>query len=354
MYKTSETVLTPCVVLNFTCFTTKEFTVNVIFPEYEVERRKDKRFKNMMLDVDYKLWYDDGFMAAFRVASRKAPKNLKPAFLQAQQEFPGTYDVSAARAVGRTRNFTGQKLTHEALNLVLVELRQIIDRTPRLAKFRKYFFHIQGKNLKCVAQALKGRSSDNPILQALRLYPIVDWDKQNPSNIVVDVGVEINVNKETIPEEMRLITLLWDQSALRGLIDDNWCSHRLDAYIHSHVVGGLKSVARSHCSQQCVMIQAYHKDKVATYIHADNSIGTGFSAEDGVWGTQKYFNDASRLRTVLKDPRCYGARIEWRLGLWAANEMIKIEPERWRKRFFEKKVLVCVKHVTIRRSAADS
>lgn len=333
-------MLVPCVVLNFSCFSlgeTNQFKVNVFFPNYIVPRLPNRRYRTMMDAVDFLLWFEKVILRALEIVSRKAPPNLRPACLQAKQELPATYreaEIKTRQSDG-SRSFKGYKITPELLNLMIPEIHRIVDATEELAKFRHCFFHIYGINLKTVGQSLQGRAGNNPLLHILETYRIVPWEKYPPGDIKVDFAIEISVDEDRLPAGISHLTLLWRQEALCRLVQGMWRAPHVNPYMHSHQVAGIRSTARSKGSHSMIKLQAYHKDMKQTYIHADNSIGTCFSPADGLGNSKKFIDQMNKLDEVWRNVRSFGIRIEWRCGVWAANVLLKIDPERWLDRFLD-------------------
>ncbi|KAG9125557.1 hypothetical protein FRC07_007124 [Ceratobasidium sp. 392] len=331
--------------LNFTCFTlgsNNQFRVNVFFPNYVVPRLDNSRYRTFMEAKDYEQWYDRVFICALERVSRKAPPNLRLAILQATTELPPTYASAQAHAhmADGSRNFAGYKITHELLNLITPEMRKIVNTTDDLAKFRGYFFHIWGTNLKTVGQSIQGRSSDNPLLHIFRTYPIVPWQKQNPQDIFVDFAVEVYIDPDRLPADLPYVTLLWNSPVMAQLMGSTYLSTQHDAYMHSHVIGGLRAFTTGLDGHSIVKFQCYHKDMKQTYIHGDNSLGTGFSPQDALGSTKRYFTQVLKLSNAWSYRSSFGSRAEWRANAWAAYQMLQRDPSEWLTRFLEAGAIV--------------
>ncbi|KAG8717728.1 hypothetical protein FRC08_006826 [Ceratobasidium sp. 394] len=331
--------------LNFTCFTlgsNNQFRVNVFFPRYVVPRMNNRRYRTFMDADDYQLWYDRVVLHALELAFRKAPSNLRLAFLQAQQELPASYLAATTKVHGSdgSRNFAGYKVTHEVLNLMIPEMRRIVDTTLELAKFRDYFFHIWGINLKTVGQQIPGRAGGSPLRHIFRTYPIVPWERQNPQDVFVDFAVEVFIHSDKLPAQVSYATMMWNQDVMARLMGSTYQTPQYDAYLHSTVVGGLRARTRTRASQSVVKYQCYQKDKEQTYVHADNSIGTGFTPLDALGFTKRYALQIQKLRQAWSHKGSFGVRAEWRCSAWAAHALSKRDPSEWLQRFIEAEAIV--------------
>ncbi|KAF8602553.1 hypothetical protein BDV93DRAFT_509110 [Ceratobasidium sp. AG-I] len=122
------------------------------------------------------------------------------------------------------RNFTGNKLTLEIVNLMLLEMRRIVGGDPALAHYGGYFFHILGINLKSFGQQITGHSHNNLMLHIFHKYP---------TDILLNIGFEI-IDPKQLPAS------------------------------------------------------CYQKDNKQTYLHGDCLIGTGFLASDVAGNMEKY------------------------------------------------------------------
>jgi hypothetical protein len=333
-------------VLNFTCFVVgnnNQFKVNVFFPHYKVPRNNAKRYVTMMHATDYETWADKVVLPALRRVADRAPGNLRLACLQTLSELPPSYRHAEARAMGSAglRNFTGNKLIPEIVNLMILEMRRIVDGEPALARYRGYFFHILGINLKSVGQSIPGRANNNPMLHIFREYPIVAWHLANPQDIFLDVGFEVLTDPNRLPADERHATLIWDQEAMKRLCRPGWRAPKEDAYMHSHEVGGVRAQSRARVrGSGMVYFQCYQKDYKQTYVHGDRSIGTGFSASDAAGGTERYQTEMTRLRKAWGVEASHGVRAEWRCGAFAASVLLEQDPREWLHRIYEAGAIV--------------
>jgi hypothetical protein len=346
------TILRIALVLNFTCFVAgnnNQFKVNVFFPYYKVPRNKAKRYVTMMHATDYETWSDKVILPALRRVADGAPENLRLACLQALSELPPSYQHAEARAMGSAglRNFTGNKMIPEIVNLMIPEMRRIVDTNPALARYRGYFFHILGINLKSVGQRIPGRANDNPMLHIFREYPIVAWHLANPQDIFFDVAFEILTDPNRLPAAVHHATLIWDQQVMNRLSRPGWRAPKDDAYMHSHEVGGIRAQSRAKVRESgMVYFQCYQKDYKQTYVHGDRSIGTGFSATDAAGRTERYETEMTRLRRAWEVEASHGVRAEWRCGAFAASVLLAQDPKDWLHRVFEAGAIVSFSTLT--------
>lgn len=297
----------------------------------------------MMHATDYETWSDMVVLPALRRVADRAPDNLRIVCLQALSELPPSYRHAEARAMGSAglRNFTGNKLIPEIVNLMIPEMRRIVDGNPALVRYRGYFFHILGINLKSVGQRIPGRANDNPMLHIFREYPIVAWHLANPQDIFIDVGFEILTDPNRLPATVHHATLIWDQEAMKRLSRPGWRAPKEDAYMHSHEVGGIRAHSRARVrGSGMVYFQCYQKDYKQTYVHGDRSIGTGFSAADAATGTPRYQTEMTRLRRAWGVEASHGVRAEWRCGAFAASVLLAQDLREWLHRMYEAGAIV--------------
>ncbi|KAB5587941.1 Cell wall alpha-1,3-glucan synthase ags1 [Ceratobasidium theobromae] len=301
--------------------------------ERPLSHSNNQRYKMFMKNMDYRWWYDEVFLVMLEKVSNRLPPNLMPAYVQATQELPAMYFVAEKRAVSASkggRNFTGHKMIPELLNHILPIMREIVERKDDLAHFHGFFFHIYGINLKMVGQGLDSCEQGNLLRHIFNTYPIVDWDKQNPQDVVVDFGLEININPRHLPADINHVTLLWDFDNVSAILRDTWALPRMDSYMHSHVIAGLRSwpLARGK-STGLIKFQCYHKDSKQTYVHGDRSIGTGFSPEDAMSASSRFHQEMSRLAGVWKPLSSFGVRAEWRCTAWPIAILQQQDPQVW-------------------------
>ena len=310
-----------------------QFRVNVFFPRYEKGTDRGGRYITIMNEDDFQTWYEQVFLPSLRRVAWRCPPELLDTYLRLETELPKSYKAAAAHCVTGTRTFTGYKVMPQILNLILSCAREIVDNEPSLAKFGQYFYHVCGINLKAICEVIPERSNGNPMLHVLQQYPIVDWSAQNYCDIAVDVGLEISIRRDKLPMNVDNITLIWKLDNLRRLFASSWRMPQTNPYVHSHVVGGLSAKPRAHATPWFYRSHAYMKDKTTTYIHRDNSIGTGFSPEHGILGSAQYETQVRRLQEVWAEGcGSYGVRMEWRAGLRTSNEVLLLDPNLWLRR----------------------
>lgn len=331
---------------NFTFLTigqNNQFRVNLFFPHCKKGQDGGGHYITIMSEEDYLVWYQQVILPALQLVTWRCPAELKDTCCRLVTELPKSYRAAAAHCVTGTRTFTGHKVIPQILNLILRCAREIVNDTPSLGTFRGFFYHICGINLKAVCEVIPGRSDGNPMLHVLQQYPIVNWSAQNYCDIVVDVGLEINICREKLPLNVDDVTLIWKLDGLRNIFASSWRMPTTNAYVHSHVVGGVSSKPRAHVAPWFIRLHAYMKDKTNTYIHRDNSIGTGFAPDHGILGTAQYETQVTRLQNVWTDGRgSYGGRVEWRVGLRTANDMLRWDPNLWVQRFLSAGAIVSI------------
>ncbi|KAG8689802.1 hypothetical protein FRC09_012252 [Ceratobasidium sp. 395] len=310
-----------------------QFRINVFFPHYQKGQNNAKQYITMMNEQDFTQWYDDVVWQAICRMELLCPEQYRHAATCLRQLLPRSYQNAKLHATHGGLEAKGYKILPELFNLLLHYIRMIVERNPRLFKFKDFFLHVWGTNLKAIGHEI-WRKDGNALLHVLKTFPIVDWSLQNPRDIVVDVGLEINLRQDLLPSDIDGLTLLWRLGALKELAAQAWRKAHVDAYMHSHAVGGISASPRSLVSSQFYYVHAYMKDKVLTYRHRDSSIGTGFSPEDSLLNSQRYVREISTLSQILKSsPGSFGVRVEWRCGVWAANQILLLDPVLWIQRF---------------------
>ncbi|KAG9128200.1 hypothetical protein FRC07_003131 [Ceratobasidium sp. 392] len=310
-----------------------QFRINAFFPGYNKGQNNAKQYITICSDADHQQFYEEVFLQALIRAELRCPREYRHAATSLRQELPSSYANAKAHASQGGNDSKGYKILPELFNLILDIARQVIDRAPRLQKFKGFFLHVWGTNLKHIGHEVS-RSDGNAMLHVLKSYPIVDWSLQNPRDIVVDVGLEINVRPEMLPSDVDSLTLLWRLSSLKRLARPGWRKANVDAYMHSHVVGGISARPRAAISSQFYYMHAYMKDKVVTYRHRDSSIGTGFSPQDGLSNSDRYVRNVGSLGQALTtSPGSFGCRQEMRCGVWATKQILDIDSRIWVQRY---------------------
>ncbi|KAG8721062.1 hypothetical protein FRC08_016035 [Ceratobasidium sp. 394] len=324
-----------------------QFRVNIFFPSY-YKGQKGGRYVTMMSEQDYTEWWESVMLRSLFTLTKITEGSIQESCRRLWVEIPKTYSSAKARCSAGQRTFTGFKVIPEVLNLALGFARRIVNREHSLTKYRDFFYHVWGINLKAVAEAIPERSGGDSVLHVLQLFPIVDWSVQNPLDVVLDVGLEIGVRSESLPLDVEDMTLLWNLDELKQLLASGWRKPRVDAYMHSHVVGGVAARPRAHIAPLFYKFQAYMKEKVLTYIHRDHSIGVGFSPQDGLLGSKAYKTETTGLLKAWEDGKgSYGVRLEWRVGLSAAAEILELDPELFKRRFLAAGAIVGIPTSTI-------
>ncbi|KAG8690621.1 hypothetical protein FRC11_010346 [Ceratobasidium sp. 423] len=311
-----------------------QFRINVFFPNYYKGKNGANQFITYMTSDDYKRWYNLVMLRALFELPERVQPEYRDAALRLRATLPKSYKSAENLCVHPGgRSFVGFKIMPELINVLLSSCRRIIETTPTLAMFRGFFYHIVGMNLKAIGQAVE-RNDGNSLLHILTQFPFLDWSMQNPADIAADVGIEFTVDPNKLPLNADNLTLIWRLSALKSLVAAGWRVPQIDAYMHSHVVGGVTCKPKSSIARMFYHFHAYMKEKSITYIHRDRSIGSSFSPADALWGSKRYRREISALEEVLLD--CigsFGVRAEWRCGLWAAMKMLEMSPSLWRTRF---------------------
>ncbi|KAB5587806.1 hypothetical protein CTheo_8752 [Ceratobasidium theobromae] len=315
------------------CFATigpnNQFRINVFFPGLRI-MTSSRRYRNYATQEEFQTWYDRVFLVALKQACDILPPQLRSLCESVRSALPLNYAAAEVRCTtGGQRTFLTYKVPHEILNRIFPLMRNIVNTTSELATYRDYFYHIFGINLKQIGFNVHKRADNNPIKYVFDAFPVVPWERQNPHNIMIDVGLELNLDQKRLPPGVSPSTLLWRQKQIQGLIKSGWLVRRLDPYCHSTVVGGFSATPRKGKHHGIVKLQVYMKDKVVTYVHMDRSVGTNFTAEDAIRKSQKYLSQVDGLEKVLSMAGSYGVRAEWRCSVWAARHILSRDPQRW-------------------------
>jgi hypothetical protein len=305
----------------------------------------DRMWRNIPREQEMEDWYM-AFLTALQIASADAPDEWQHAFEKTIEALPSSYRAAAVHATtgGGGRSFVGHRIEPQILNAVFPVLRHIIDARPEFACYRGYFFHLCGINLKLATQNIHGREPDNPLNYAFRIYGFINWYEQNPNNIVVDVGLALNLHRASLPEELRKSTLLIRHDPLRELLRPGFKQPQQDRYCHSFVISGLRAQPLSKIRSEAgvLKIQAYHKDMVLTYRHRDKSIGANFTVDEalGLGNRRKFLMEMKGFQSVIQEAGSYGVRFEWRLSAWAANKMMMFDSRDMLDHLFDSGVVV--------------
>jgi hypothetical protein len=321
-----------------------QFRLIVFFPGCR-KKVNDRLWRNIPLEQEMQDWYH-AFLTALRAASAAMPDEWQHAVEKTIEALPSSYHSAAVHATagGGGRSFVGHRIEPQILNAVFPILRCIINTRPEFASYRGYFFHLCGINLKLATQSIHGRESDNPLNYAFRIYGFINWCEQNPNDIVVDVGLALNLHRGSLPEELQKSTLLIRHDPLRELLRPGFQQPQRDRYCHSFVISGLraKPLAKNRSEAGVLKIQAYHKDMVLTYRHRDKSIGANFTADEalGLGNRTKFLSEINGFQQVIEEAGSYGVRFEWRLTAWAANRMMLFDTRDILDRLFDSGAIV--------------
>ncbi|QRW16636.1 capsular polysaccharide export protein [Rhizoctonia solani] len=321
------------------------FRINVFFPNYEKGKNAGGRYITMLNAQDCSLWYTEVVRQAIMQAEMRCAPQLRHAVTSLQQELPVTYSNAESLVNGGSQGRLHREypVCHEVFNIIALLAREIVENTRRLAKFKGFFFHIWGSGLKSLGHQIPNERG-SALLCIFKEYPFVDWSLQNPQDIVVDIGLEINIKQEELSLDTNNLTLLWKLSVLKQLIWPAWRKGHVNSYMHSRVVAGLSAAPRSLISHSFYYSHAYMKDKVVTYRHCDSSIGIGFSPKDGLNNTDQYNNEIAKLtKGWTQSTGCYGVQLEWRCGIWASEQILRLDPSLWVQRFLMKGAILAFK-----------
>ncbi|KAG8792616.1 hypothetical protein FRC12_005466 [Ceratobasidium sp. 428] len=328
-----------------------QFRFNVFFPGCK-EMVNDRMWRNIPTEVEMTDWYHV-VLAAMRFAKHSLPDEYLHAAQKTIEAMPPSYEAAKrlCHQRGGQRSFVGHRIEPVVLNRTFELVRRIIDGTPRYQRYRGYFFHLCGINLKLATQTIHGREAENPLNYAFQTNRFVDWCQQNPHNIVVDVGLAINVDNRFAPEEIHRSTLLFRYDPLRELLRPAYNQPQRDQYCHSFVVSGLRADPSSKVRKGAgvMKVQAYHKDMVLTYRHRDKSTGANFTTNQalGLHDRAKFESEIVAFQEAMEEAGSYGVRLEWRLGPWAANRAMLANPRDMVDRLFDSGALVCLPTETV-------
>ncbi|QRW13081.1 capsular polysaccharide export protein [Ceratobasidium sp. AG-Ba] len=330
---------------NFTLAKTgsnNDFHVNIFFPNYDKGMNNGKRVITMLNDADFSQFMNEVLLPALVRVELFCLPNYHHAVSALRRSLPKSYQRAKPNGASGIDAFTSFRILPEFFNMLIFYCRKIVNFFPQHTKFRRFFFHVYGMGLKSIGQELS-RKDGNALLHVLKLYPIVDWSLQNPRDIVVDVGLEINVLDEQLPNEIDGLTLIWKLAALERLAQHAWRQAHVNLYMHSHKVGGISSSPRTFIATMFYYMHAYMKDKVITCRHWDFSYGASFSPLEALSNSKRYVLDTTELRKrLVESVGSYGVRIEWRCGVWVAMEILRMDPPLWVKCFRQCNAIVAV------------
>ncbi|EUC54296.1 hypothetical protein RSOL_036590, partial [Rhizoctonia solani AG-3 Rhs1AP] len=293
--------------------------------------RVGKLWRNIPRESEMRDWYHI-FLTALRMVSQVISHEWQHAVEKTIEALPASYEMASNQTnkTGGPRSFVGHRIEPVIMNHVFKMMRHIVDTTPRLALYKNYFFHLVGINLKLATQHIPGREDEDPLAYAFRIHRFINFCAQNPHDIVADVGLAINVDRASMPEELKKSTLLFRWGPLKELLRPAFRSPHQDCYCLSYTVGGGRTVPQSHIASAAGVIkwQGYPKDMVLTYRHRDKSIGANFTANEalGLGSHEKFQSQMKAFQDVVQEAGTYGVRLEHRLSAWAANRYMKMEP----------------------------
>ncbi|KDN41833.1 hypothetical protein RSAG8_07204, partial [Rhizoctonia solani AG-8 WAC10335] len=314
------------------CFATigsnNQFQVNIFFPgRREPSPGPNRRYRNFANEEELTALYDRIFLPTLHHIERQVPRKLHQLYLSVLQSLPSSYlAMEKLCVIGGGRAFLPRKIPREIINLVFPAMRTIVNSNPDLASYRGYFFHIYGINLKQVGFNVHGRAGNNAMQHIFEMYPIVPWWKQNPHDIIADIGLEIHLDPSLLPERLYPYTLLWNQKQMQALVRHSWRLTREDPYCHSADVGGFTAQPRGKLLHGAIKYQVYLKDKVETYVDSERSVGANFTINHALSGAKTFASQWEAFQTVYRIPKCYGVRAEWRLTIWGAMHILRRDP----------------------------
>jgi hypothetical protein len=322
-----------------------QFRLLVLLPNCR-NKVNDRMWRNIPTEQEMKDWFHV-FLTALRIVGNLVPYPWRHAVEKTIEALPMGYTMAKTQATngGESRSFVGYRIEPQILNHVFKVVRRIVDTTPELARYRGYFFHLCGINLKLATQNIQGREDENPLNYAFQVNRFIDWYAQNPNDIVVDVGLAINMHHGSAPEELKRSTLLIRHDPLRELLRSAYKKPHQDRYCHSYVISGLRAVplAAGRSKAGVLKMQAYHKDMLLTYRHWDKSIGANFTVDEalGLGHRGKFQSQMTAFQEIMEEAGTYGLRFEWRLSAWAANRLMKMDPRDILDRLVDAEAIVC-------------
>ncbi|KAF8594368.1 hypothetical protein BDV93DRAFT_565516 [Ceratobasidium sp. AG-I] len=328
-----------------------QFRLLVFFPGCRV-MVSDRMWRNIPTDQEMQDWYHI-FLTALRIVATQAPDQWQHAAEKTLEALPASYRAAAnlSTKAGPSRSFFGYRIEPQILNHVFQVIRRIIDTRPDLVQYRGYFFHLCGINLKLATQNIRGREDSNPLNYAFRVNNFIDWYAQNPNDIVVDVGLALNLHRHSVPDDLRRSTLLFRLDPLRELLRPAYQKPQRDAYCHSEVIGGLRAVPLAGTRREAGVfkVQAYPKDMLLTYKHQDASIGANFTVDEalGVGNRSKFEAQMTAFREVMEEAGSYGVRLEFRLAAWGANRLMMMDCREFVERLVDAEIIVCYPTETV-------
>ena len=291
-------------------------------------------------------WYHT-FLTALRIVRSQVPFQWQHAMEKTIEALPTSYKLASKQVnSGGARTFVSHRIEPVILNDVFKVMRTIINTTPELAKYRDYFFHLCGINLKLATMNIHGREDENPLNHAFRINRFISFYDQNPHDIVVDVGWTVNVHRPSMPEELRRSTLLFRYGPMRELLRPAYQKPHMDRYCHSYVVGGGRALPLAAVKSKAGIgkVQFYLKDMVLTYRNRDKSLGANFTVAQAllIGDRDKFMSEMNAFRDAMEGADTYGLRVEVRLAAWGANRYMKMDPRDVLDRLVQANAMVCM------------
>ncbi|KEP49666.1 hypothetical protein V565_095720, partial [Rhizoctonia solani 123E] len=267
--------------------------------------RVDRLWRNMARESEMQDWYHT-FLTALRILSTQVPLSWQHAVEKTIEALPTTYRMASEQQNkgGGLYSSTGYRVEPFILNSVFRIMRTIIDTTPQLAKYRGYFFHLVGMNLKLATMNIHGQMDDNPLQHALSPFDFTDWFAGNPHDLVADIGWTANIDRNAMPVDLQTTTMLFRTDPFAELAAAAYKKGQIDHYCSSHVVGGWRS----------------------TPLASGQSIGWNWTVKQAlrIGNKDKFTNQMSGFLNVVKDADSYGVRFEVRVPAWGANQVMKM------------------------------
>ncbi|KAG8697945.1 hypothetical protein FRC11_014727 [Ceratobasidium sp. 423] len=319
------------------------FRLLVFFPG-----KQDKRgriWRNIPEENEMEDWFHL-FLTALQFVSQQVPEDWQHAVEKTIEALPMSYNASKnlTSPSGQARSFITRRIEPEIMNRAFKVMRFLVDTTPKYALFRGYFFHLCGINLKLATQHIPGREDETPLNYAFQIYRFIDWCALNPGDIVADIGLAINMHRDSAPEELKRSTLLFRYSPLHQLLKPGYRRPQQDSYCHSHVIAGLRAIPLASVRDGGIIkIQAYPKDMVVLYKDKERSIGANFTVDEalGLGHRDKFDSQMKAFQQNQEEAGSYGLRVEERLTAWAANRLMQTNPRDVLERLVRSEVIVC-------------
>ncbi|KAG8731954.1 hypothetical protein FRC11_001382 [Ceratobasidium sp. 423] len=303
-------------------------------------------WRNIPRKTEMEDWYHV-FLTALRLVAAQVPYHWRHAAEKTIEALPTTYQMAADQTNhgGGERSFVGHRIEPVILNHVFKVMRHIINSTPRFAKYRGYFFHLCGINLKLATMNIHGREDANPLNYAFTIYRFINWYIQNPHDIIADVGLAVNAHRASMPEDLQRSTMLFRYGPLRELLRLGYRKPHQDRYCLSYTVSGARAVALAEIQSLAGVLkfQAYMKEMVLLYRHRDKSVGANFTVEEalGLGHREKFPAQIKAFQDILAVADTYGLRTEVRLTAWGANRYMQMDPRDVLDRLISANAMLC-------------